>query len=128
MDSQLFNYEVVAGSGTSWTLAEPPISKSALLLFINTGDEFGYVLISPSLYALNGAIITTTDSYEPAILLAGYTSSRSTRCAVHISPDQFRLELPEFADDQKCPVTVIQAYPNLVNHLLVPVRWDCLLN
>lgn len=59
--------EVVAGSGTSWTLAHTP-NSAGIQLYAN-----GQRLTPTTDYTLSGAIITTVLSWSAGTLLADYS-------------------------------------------------------
>jgi hypothetical protein len=64
--------EVVAGSGTSWTLASSPNPVESLQLFVEV-PSFGSVLLRRGAdYTAVGSAITTTHPYSAGILTAWY--------------------------------------------------------
>lgn len=65
--------EVVAGSGTSWTLANAPNPASSLQLFVQQYAGGPFALLKSGIgYTLSGDEITTTTSYGSGSLLAWY--------------------------------------------------------
>lgn len=62
-----YSNEVVAGSGTSFTLSHSPSSPSGLLLFAG-----GSALIQGVDYTILGTAITTVNSYSTGQVVAFY--------------------------------------------------------
>lgn len=69
--SSTFNFatnEIVSGSGTSWTLANTPITGSVQLY----GSGIALTPGAENDYTISGSTITTTNSYSAGVLLADY--------------------------------------------------------
>jgi hypothetical protein len=64
--------EIVAGSGTAWTLAFSPSPALSLILVQQVSGFGGIVLIAGTDYTLAGAAVTTVNSLSAGVLRAWY--------------------------------------------------------